>query len=158
MLRHHTSQPTAPPLSLSHHTQCNGMAALLNLILAKSLERGHQAIPSRTPALCLLALCIRCRSAKLGNCPVSRFKIFALCQACRCFAAVARGGVPWLVWGSCRGTCGAAAAAASCLRHAPSFLSHNHHHKLHQSHISVLLGFYFLWLLGDHSSRLLMET
>ena len=36
---------TDSPLSLSHHTQCNGMAALLNLILAKSLEGGQHSKP-----------------------------------------------------------------------------------------------------------------
>ena len=62
---------TDSPLSLSHHTQCNGMAALLNLILAKSLEGGQQAIPSRTPALCLLALCIR--AAAVLNLVIAQF-------------------------------------------------------------------------------------
>ena len=62
---------TDSPLSLSHHTQCNGMAALLNLILAKSLEVGQQAIPSRTPALCLLALCIR--AAAVLNLVIAQF-------------------------------------------------------------------------------------
>ena len=118
MFRHHTSQPTGPSLPLSHHTpvQRNG-SALLNLILRPKVcaaipfhHRGRAVDGSRTPALCLLALCIRCRSSKLGNCPVLRFKIFALCQPGRCFAALLpEAGSPRLQLS--QGTCVAAAAA-----------------------------------------------
>ena len=142
MFRHHTSQPTGPPLPLSHHTpvQRNG-SALLNLILRPKVcaaipfhHRGRAVDGSRTPALCLLPLCIRCRSSKLGNCPVLRFKIFALCQPGRCFAALLpEAGSPRSQLS--QGTCVAAAAALRQLAAAsdtpPASCTSNHHHKLH---------------------------
>ena len=163
-----TDRPLSP--SLSHHTpvQRNG-SALLNLILRPKVcaaipfhHRGRAVDGSRTPALCLLALCIRCRSSKLGNCPVLRFKIFALCQPGRCFAALLpEAGSPRLQLS--QGTCVAAAAArrqlaaatdtppASCPTTTNISSTRRSTSRISQPGSSPL-GFYFLWL-GDHSSR-----
>ena len=169
MFRHHTSQPTGPSLPLSHHTpvQRNG-SALLNLILRPKVcaaipfhHRGRAVDGSRTPALCLLALCIRCRSSKLGNCPVLRFKIFAFCQAKR---LLPEAGSPRLRRSSCLGTCVAAAAArrqlaaasdtppASCPTTTNISSTRRSTSRISQPSSSPPLGFYFLWL-SDHSSR-----
>ena len=45
--------------------------------MARTIPQGVDG--TRTPPLCLPALCIPCTTSKLGNCPVLRFKIFALC-------------------------------------------------------------------------------
>ena len=131
--------------------------------MARTIPRGVDG--TRTPPLCLLALCIPCTTSKLGNCPVLRFKIFALCPP------TSQAGVVSRVLPQAGGplSCG---RATSCRLHMCKLLqlppaapdtppascgSHNHHHKLHRIPVAylsnrALLGFYFLWL-GDHSSR-----
>ena len=173
-----TSHITTDSPQLSHHTpvQRNGSALAAQFDPpAKSFpfHRGRAVDGSRTPALCLLALCIRCRSSKLGNCPVLRFKIFALCQPGRCFAALLpEAGSPRLQQLSQEGTCVAAAAArrqlpaasdtppASCP--TTTTISSTRHRStsrsISQPSSSPPLGFYFLWRAAITHRRIVMET
>ena len=133
--------------------------------MARTIPQGVDG--TRTPPLCLLPLCIPCTTSKLGNCPVLRFKIFALCPPAG--LALFRGSCPR------RGgplSCGPPAAGCTCvsccscpqlLRTRPQLpvgpttttISSTRHSRPVAYFVLLglrSLGFYFL-CRNDHSSR-----